>query len=157
MRNCAVPFSVCGVPSLDIGGDVGCHSQGFDVATSDAGPWTAVLPLTAGGFNRPYWDVPSARFQSAALPFQNISGRNVCESRGHFGATHHLRLVGHSASGGALSPTGTVLKVCGTEANHGLAVAQDNRLPATLAREPRADVLAVRIGSLEASPAPTCT
>jgi hypothetical protein len=146
-----------------------------------------VSPLTAGGFSRLYWDVPSASFQSAAFAFQIISGRNVCESRGHYEATHHpgdwgtgnnhiwlgsefdtlmlwhtqnhynngrhhLRLVGYSESGGALSPSGTVLKVCGTDDDNGLAVALDNRLPATLAREPRADVLAVRIGGLEAGP-----
>lgn len=218
-ENCAVPFSVCGALSLDIGGnlgappapvgyanpmdltvnadapwagslviggDVGCDYYAFEVALSGAGPWTPVSPLTAGGFNRVYWDVPSASFQTAAFPFQTLSGRLVCESRMHYenrtfpgdwgtgsnhiwlgsnfdalmvwhtanhynNGRHHLRLLGFDETAGNLS-NARVLKVCGTDADNGLVLALDNRLPATLGREPRADVLQVRIGGIEAGP-----
>jgi hypothetical protein len=219
-QDCAVPFSVCGVQSLDIGGnlgapatpagfanpgdlsvvadapwagmlriggDVGTDYYEFEIGPTAAGPWTPVSPLSAGGFSRLYWDSTIPGFQGAAFPFQSISGRNVCESRAHYEATHfpgtwgtgnpriwlgsefdtlmlwytanhynngkhHLRLVGYEESGGNLSATGKVLEVCGTQAPNALVVHLDNRLPATLEREPRADVVSVRIGGIEAGP-----
>jgi hypothetical protein len=218
--DCAVPFSVCGVQSFDIGGnvgapatpvgfanpgdfsvvadapwagmlriggDVGTDYYEFEVAPAPAGPWTPVSPLSAGGFSRLYWDVPTASFQSAAFPFQVMDGHNVCESRAHYEATHfpgtwgtgldhiwlgsefdtlmlwytanhynngqhHLRLVGYDEAGGHLPAAGKVLDVCGTQSPNALAVHLDNRLPATIADEPRADVVSVRIGGVEAGP-----
>ena len=219
-ENCAVPFSVCGVQSFDIGGnlgapvapagfanpgdttvtadapwasmlriggDVGCDYYGFEVATNAIGPYAPVSVLSAGGFSRLYWDSPSASFQNAPFPFQTLDGHNVCESRQHYEATHfpgdwgtgnnhiwlgsefetlmlwstagnynngthHLRLRGFDEVAGHLQGAGTVLQVCGTQAPNAMVLALDNRLPATLAREPRADVVVVRIGGAEAGP-----
>lgn len=220
-ENCVIPFSVCGVPSFDIGGnfgapatpvgylnpgentvvadapwagvlrlsaDVGVDYYEFEVTTTPANPasWVPVSPLSAGGFSRLYWDVPTTSMLPAHFPFTVIDGRNVCESRGHYEATHdpgnwgtgndhiwfgtefdtlmlwltennynngthHLRLIGYDESGGQLQNR-RVLPLCGTDNDNALAVTLDNRLPATLAREPRADVISVRLGGVEAGP-----
>ncbi len=214
---CALPLTVCGVESLDIGGNLGApaapagfHNPGdtsvfadapwagnlvlggdvgadyyqFEVAANPAGPWAPVSPLSAGGFTRRYWDVPSATPQDAPFPFGEVDGHHVCESRSHYEATHfagdwgtgsnhiwmgqelttlmhwytlnnynngthYLRLRGFDEVGGKLVDKGP-LPVCGTRQPAGMVVALDNRLPATVAREPRADVVAVRIGGNDA-------
>ena len=64
----------------------------FEWAAGMAGPWNAMPPPAAGGFDRIYWGPHlgggPVGFWPAKFPFAPISGRLVVESREHFEATN---------------------------------------------------------------------
>lgn len=81
---------------LPISGLFGSGAQAdyyeFEWATAAAGPWNAMPPAAAGGFDRVYWGPQlgggPVGFHSASFPFTPISGRLVVESREHFEAAN---------------------------------------------------------------------